>query len=233
MHTKILKWKKPTTDRQAIIDELDAMRREMALQEQEKRKAEKIDRYIQLLPMRFRDKTFANYDVENAGQARAKKIAERFVTTFDERMIAGTPVKLMGKSGTGKTMLSLIMYQELAKSGYSVKYESSLEFLKGLLEIKFHSQSSFNSYLDALRNIQFLIIDEVTESVNKSGIPSEIEKQLLFKILNDRYENKLCTMVITNRDDAEFIARLGVPITDRFSEGGITLAFNWESYRKK
>jgi DNA replication protein DnaC len=77
-----------------------------------------------------------------------------------------------------------------------------------------------------------LIIDEVTESISRSGKPTEIEKQLLFRIINDRYENKLSTLIITNKDENGLVDCLGEPIVDRIKDGGFMLGFNWNSFRK-
>jgi DNA replication protein DnaC len=77
-----------------------------------------------------------------------------------------------------------------------------------------------------------LIIDEITESVSKAGTPTEIERQLLFRIINDRYEKKLSTVIITNKDENGLMDCLGEPIVDRINDSGFSLAFNWNSYRK-
>lgn len=190
-----------------------------------------INQLLEKIPLRFRDKTFTDFKVNNEKQLRVKNLIERYIQTFPDRMKEGTSIKFMGNPGTGKTFLSLIMYQELVKAGYCVKYESSIEVVKNLLEIKFKSQTTFQSYLEALKRVQFLIIDEISESINKGGMPSELEKQLLFKIINDRYENKLCTLIITNKDNHGLIEALGLPSVERLSENGITLKFDWPSFR--
>lgn len=233
LEAKIIQWQSLSKNRKTSVEEFEEIHRESIRQAEEGRKAERIENYIKLVPFRFRGKTFADYEVENDYQGRAKQLAERYVETFHERLEAGTSFKFMGKIGTGKTLLALIIYQELAKSGYSVKYESSLEFIKDLLEIKFKSQANFQSHFEKYQNIQLLILDEVTESINKNGFPSELEKQLLFKIIDRRYEKKLCTLIITNHDRKELAARLGQSTTDRLDENGILLAFNWNSYRQK
>jgi len=160
-------------------------------------------------------------------------MAERFAKTFFERKKEGTPVKFVGKPGTGKTLLAFIIYQELVKAGYSVKYESSIEFIKDLLEMKFTAQREFTSHFKKFSQYDLLIIDEATESINKDGAPSEIEKQVLLKLINERYANQSCTLIITNRDNDELINRLGSPIVRRLTENGISLAFTWDVYRQK
>ena len=233
MQARIIKWQQLSKDRKACVEDFESMQNEIRNREAVSAKNERINHFIKQIPLRFRGKNFDDYLVENEEQARVKKLAERFINTACERISAGTCIRFMGKPGTGKTLLSLIIYQELVKQDFKVRYEPSLEFVKELLEIKFKSQANFNRHIESLSEVPFLIIDEITESVSKDGAPTELEKQILFLIVNKRYEKKMCTLVITNRDNETLIKRLGQPTVDRLSENGITLAFEWDSYRQK
>jgi DNA replication protein DnaC len=51
--------------------------------------------------------------------------------------------------------------------------------------------------------------------------------------INQRYINRLCTLIISNHSQDELVERLGEPTVGRLTENGITLAFNWKSYRQK
>ena len=88
--------------------------------------------------------------------------------------------------------------------------------------------------LDHLKRIQFLVLDEISESMTKDGAPSVIEAQILFDVINSRYEQgNLCTLIISNRDKSELIKRLGIPTMDRLLENHVTLVFDWPSIRQK
>lgn len=59
------------------------------------------------------------------------------------------------------------------------------------------------------------------------------EKLLLFEILNERYERRRPTILITNLPIDEVSAYLGARVFDRLREdGGEFISFTWESYRK-
>lgn len=191
------------------------------------------DSMVLAVPQWYRGKIFADYHVANDGQAKAKKLAEVYVETFQDRLKARTSLIFTGNSGNGTTLLSLIMHQALVKAGYTVRYEPSLNFLRTLLEIKFKSNANFNSHFSALTKVQFLVLDEMTESVSASGKPTEIERKLLFDIINERYANSLCTLAITKRDRAGMIECLGMTTVDRLEDSGITIVFDWPSYRNK
>jgi len=205
----------------ATIEDLDRWAAESMLKIQEATQSQ-LNKKIENIPPRFRNKTFADFKIENEGQEKVKKIAMRYVETFQDRLENGTSIVLQDCSRTG-TLLSLIMHQALIRAGFNSRYESSLEFIKLLLEIKFKSQSYFDAELKALNQYHFFIIDGITESITKDGKPSEIERKLLCKIINERYENNLCTLVITHRDKKEFINRLGETLYTQLSEKGINL----------
>lgn len=231
MEARILKWQEMGT-KHAKTDDFDAIRKESIRKEEEKRRIDRINKQVAKVPFRFRHKTFKDYQATSPEQAKVKIIAERFVATFPERLKEGTSMMCLGKPGTGKTFLSLIIYQALAKESYNVHYESSLQFLRAIQEKRYSSHASFESIIDFYNNVQFLILDEVTESISKDGYPSEYDRRLLFEIINQRYaKQELCTLIISNRDKGELINRLGQPIIDRLSEKGIQLIFNWDSYR--
>jgi DNA replication protein DnaC len=71
-----------------------------------------------------------------------------------------------------------------------------------------------------------LILDEIGAQVG-----SEHEKQLMFEILNDRYQDMRPTILISNLNAQELEQFLGHRVMDRYRECGVVLAFDWESHR--
>jgi len=219
--------------KQFTLEDFEKLREEAVKQEEENRRADKIAQFLQKVPLRFRGKEFTHFHAKNADQKRIKTTLERYVSTFQARIKEGTSLIFVGNPGAGKTMLSLAMYQALAKASFTVSYEPSLHFLKLLQEKKFESHASFQILLDFYKRIQFLIIDESTEGSGKGGTLAEWERLLLFAVIDARYQEQLCTVLISNRNKEDLTERLGKPSVDRLLEKGITLAFNWESYRQQ
>jgi DNA replication protein DnaC len=212
--------------------DFDKIREDSLKDEREKRLAESVNHLITKLPLRFQHRTFQDYIAETKEKIRIKTIAERYVLSFKERLETGSNLFFIGKSGTGKTLLSLIIYQEIAKAGHFVQYEPTIDFIKRFLDIRFKSEASFQNEIRHYYTSHLLILDEVTESLNRLGVPSPCEKQFLFRLINERYQRKLCTIMISNRDYKEIDDLLGTPTIDRVSENGIFLAFNWDSFRR-
>src|SRR5690348_12851578 len=189
--------------------DINALREESNRLEQEKRFAEHLKCLFEKLPLRFRHKTFDDYLTETSAQCRTKTIVQRFVSSFKGRLEVGSNLCFLGETGTGKTLLSLIIYQELAKQKFQVHYEPTIDFIRKLLEIRYKSHSSFDAEMKQYYSTHLLILDEVTESMNRSGAPSDLEKQFLFRLINERYQRKNCTLLISNRDQQELCQSLG------------------------
>jgi DNA replication protein DnaC len=232
MQTNLLRLGKCRQLATSGLVDLEALRVASLRQEGEKRKTERIDSFLKVVPQRFLNKSWEDYKIDYSGQARCKQIAEKFVRTFTQRLQAGNCLKFFGPPGTGKTLLSLIMLQNLAYADFSVGYEPSLNFLRMFQEQEFESFAAYRRLLDSYKWVQFLIIDEVGVGVGKGAYPCDWQRNHLYALINMRYNHHLCTLVISNHTEEELIERLGEPIMGRLSEQGITLAFNWPSYRR-
>ncbi len=233
MQARILKLQEVAKNRNVSWDDIDAIRQSAAVENHKKQQADRVDALLKQIPLRFRDKSFDDYLADNEQQVMIKSIAKRYVETFAERKETGTCIKMIGKPGTGKTFLSLLIFQSLVNAGYIAHYESSLNFINDLQSKRITDHQKFDNDFRLLTEVDFLILDEVTESVNKGGIPSEAEKTLLFRIIDQRYLNKCCTLIITNRDHDGLVERIGLQTVDRLSQDCISMAFDWPSYRKK
>jgi len=220
-------------DHQATLAMLEAHNEAIRKIEDEKKQNEYLEDVLNEIPLRFRHKSFADFEIECTAQAEVIKIIESYANTFSDRLLEGSSIIFLGVPGTGKTLLAFILYQHLVKSGFRAEYQPSLHFLRLLQEKQFESYHAFGSLLKFYKELPLLIIDEVTEGSGKGAHPADWERHLLRMLIDARYQENRCTLVITNRSRKELIERLGEPTVDRLSEKGISLAFNWNSYRRK
>jgi len=211
--------------------DFDAIRAQSILESEQQRQREKIAGKLAKIPLRFREKSFADFIAASVEQQQVKKTLEKFVTTFAERKNDGTCLQFLGTPGTGKTLLAFAIYRALTEADFDVHYEASTLFLKLLQEKRFESYAAFQAQLNFFVRQDLLILDEISESVNRDGSLAEFEKRLLFDVINARYEQQRSTLIISNRNQDSLANCLGASTVDRLTEQGISLVFNWQSYR--
>jgi DNA replication protein DnaC len=82
--------------------------------------------------------------------------------------------------------------------------------------------------IQALASVHLLILDEVGVQFG-----SPFEENLMFDVLNSRYENRLPTILISNLTSEKAATFLGERVVDRLREdGGSVVVFDWQSHRR-
>ena len=159
-----------------------------------------------------------SYIAETEEQKTAIEIIKQFITNP-----IGKNLWLVGVAGTGKTLLGAIICRYCGAKYYkSYQIKDELEYARSF-NAKKNPTELINDYAD----ISVMIIDEV------GRYRSPAEQEYLFRILNERYEMKKPTVLISNMEKKEFGEYLGNPVVDRFREGCKCLEFKGESYRGK
>lgn len=91
------------------------------------------------------------------------------------------------------------------------------------------SSVSESQAIAALVFPDLLILDEIGVQFG-----SEVEKTILFDIMNERYEKRRPTILMSNLTPKEVEQYLGERVYDRLREdGGQAIVFDWESERGK
>ena len=225
----------------------------------EKKLAEWNDRYNKLkaeLREVHEAKRLEEYNSPEAKEERKKEwenqqkknivesgVGERYVSANINSFICSTPEQkailetvkqfitnpngknlwLIGVAGTGKTLLGAIICRYTgAKYIKSFKLKDELDYARS-----FNAKKTPSEVIDDYAKIPVLVIDEVGRYKNPQ------EQEYMFRLLNERYEIKNPTVLISNMDKKEFGEYLGNPIVDRFRENCKSLEFKGESYRAK
>jgi len=210
-------------------------------QEEEKRKTEeeknrlaKIDEYQRLIgkagiPERFKDRKLNTYITENEGQKHALEFAKLFTCEFDDVYKTGRSAIFCGKPGTGKTHLAVGIGLEIINK-YSVGFTTVQRVMRRVKDSwRKDAEESETEVIKLYTTVDLLIIDEIGVQFG-----SEFEKNAMFDILNERYEDRKPTILLSNLTQIEVKVFLGDRIYDRLREdGGKCIAFDWESKRGK
>jgi len=181
------------------------------------------------LPLRFKDCSFDTYRVKAGNQAQglALRVCRKYAQEFKGRLKVGGCLILHGTCGTGKTHLACAVASAVAFSGYQAKVSKVYDIIQ-----RIKNTWSDRSVTEAEIIIQYtepdlLVIDEIGVQYG-----SESEQLILFRILNARYEDLKPTIIVSNLAEDDLTEYLGERVIDRFKESdGVTVGFNWESYR--
>lgn len=140
----------------------------------------------------------------------------------------GVILALVGTRGNGKTQLAVELMKWRTESLRSALFATAVEFF---MDIKAtYKADCRTSEADVLRlygKPSLLVIDEV----GKRG-QSDWENNLLFQLLNSRYNNMKDSVLIDNNGKEAFIEAIGPSLASRMNEGGGIIECTWPSFRQ-
>jgi DNA replication protein DnaC len=188
----------------------DEKNRIIALREQEKQEKERNElirewRSRGITP-RFYDATWKNWRTETPEQ---KKVLEKVKQAWEKNLF------IVGGNGTGKTHLAMC----LAKDGAT--YCLAPELFRTVRENLNIEQKTIDEY----GSCKLLLLDEIGRQKG-----TDFERNLLFEIIDKRWNNMLPTTIIGNIDKREFADLCGTAIVDRLRPE--TIEFTWGSERR-
>jgi DNA replication protein DnaC len=154
---------------------------------------------------RFYDATWENWKAETPEQ---KKVLGKVKQAWEKNLF------IVGGNGTGKTHLAMC----LAKDGAT--YCLIPELFRTVRENLNIEQEAIDEY----GTCKLLILDEAGRQKG-----TDFERNLLFEIIDKRWNNMLPTTIIGNIDKREFADLYGLAIVDRLRPE--TIAFTWRSKR--
>jgi len=181
------------------------------------------------IPERFQNRTLKNFVAETPDQAYALDFASRYADSFDQALKTGRSAVFLGKPGTGKTHLAVgIGLRIMHRDHRTVLFTTTMRAIRRVKDT--WTRGNDESETQAIAALVFpdlLILDEVGVQFG-----SETEKLILFDVLNERYEKRKPTLLLSNLDLNGVRAYLGERVFDRLREdAGELVAFGWDSWR--
>lgn len=184
------------------------------------------------IPLRFRDCTLDNWKAGNDdAKAKAWNIATGYVEAFSENFGVGRSMMLLGQVGCGKTHLATAMLQQVIRyfgaQGLKGRYTTAGNIIRSVKETFGNRDRTESQVYADLVEPHLLVIDEV-------GVQhgTDFERNLLFEVINGRYEQVKPTVVVSNLGMSELRQCLGDRAVDRLRDrGGLVVLFRWPSAR--
>lgn len=227
-----IKSKCPTCSKEA-----EEARKKAEAEEWERKKREHAQRVLErkigasMIPKRFQDKKFSEYQTSNESQEKALEACKDYAVNFADHLEDGRCLILFGKPGTGKTHLAAAVANYLVRrTSHTAVYRSLFGILQAIKgTYGGGTEKTEREIFKLLAEPDLLIIDEI--GATKS---TEFELATLFALINERYEEKLPTIIISNLDAKDLGDAIGDRCLDRLREGGgKAIRFDWESMRPK
>ena len=177
------------------------------------------------VPLRYLHKTLDTFVQDTLEQKIAFSAIGEFSDNLDKSLDDGRCLIMIGGVGTGKTHLACGLIRKVIESGRSAKFTTVQKLIR---EVRSSwGTKNEQSVIDALAKLDLLVIDEVGV---QSG--SDNELNILFDVINSRYEDVRSTVIVTNCNIDGIRKYLGERIVDRLREnGGFVVQVVGESYR--
>lgn len=140
---------------------------------------------------------------------------------------SGKTWAICGTRGNGKTQMAVEAMRHCTQMGIPARYVAATEFFAAIKATyrKDWSETEMN-VIERYRRPRLLVIDEI----GKRG-DTDWENNLLFHLLDKRYQDMTDTIVLANLTAEEMAKSLGPSLSDRMSETGGLIECTWASRR--
>ena len=190
--------------------------------ELEKEKVFKLDALEKMgIRRRFYEATFDTYTASNQGQMKALEVCRDYAGRREKIVSTGESLFLIGRPGTGKNHLAISILREWGK-GRIVKLSEMVREIR----LSYSDGSSEQGRIESFARMPLLILNEV--GVQRG---TDAERNLVFEVLDMRYENMLPTVLISNLNIQGIKDFIGGRVIDRLMECAQVVEFTWDSYR--
>jgi DNA replication protein DnaC len=144
----------------------------------------------------------------------------------------GFIVALLGTSGTGKTQLGVSLIHECCRKLMACRYVKVLDLFRDLRRAyspvaRGERGERESDIVAKWAAYDLLVIDEAHQRGE-----TEWEQNALINLLDRRYDNRQCTLLIANQTEETFADAMGSSIVSRIHECGEAIICDWPSFRK-
>lgn len=185
--------------------------------EREAREAERLARYRDSVPRRYWNEGFETFRVDTDGQQELFDTAFRYAK--ETAAGGGGNLLLLGSPGTGKTHLACAVIREC---GGLYRLASQIED-ELLLARSFASRETPEEVLGHYGRVRLLVIDEAGREGGG--------RDMLYRVINARYNERRPTVIISNLDKESFAKFAGLAAMDRLLENLTTVEAKGKSFR--
>lgn len=211
-----------------------AAQRDRELHEQAERRRRAIEaasnsRYLAaMIPARFAGKTLDDYEAANEGQAKAVKVARRYLERWQDCLAVGRCLLFLGGPGTGKTHIAAAICSGVVAAGNTALFRTVPDAI-AIVKAAYGKGGDEDAAYKLLIEPDMLVLDDVG-----AVKLSDHDTGVLFRVINARYEAQRPMILTTNAASLDQLASIiGDRLVDRLLENnGVELRFDWSSHRR-
>lgn len=179
-----------------------------------------LENYRKTVPERYKRESLNSFVADFDEQKNALKEAVDFSVAVKQKEFR--TLVFLGSVGTGKTHLACGIIREVGGI-----YRLSSEIVEELRRAKSFSATETEArILDFYGNVSFLVVDEIAR-----GAAENDEKYMLYQVINERYNRRKPTVLISNQTKNEFLSYIGLAAADRLAESAEVFEFSGKSFR--
>lgn len=175
---------------------------------------------------RFRSRSFATFR-ESPATSRAVAVCKRFCAAVKrDPKVPG--LLLTGDCGTGKTHLAVAILRETAEAGIPGMFVVVPDLLAKMRASFNTKDGKAGALVEAAKNAPLLVLDDLGAEDPKAWVV-----ELIYVLINHRYEYMLPTIITTNYDGTQIGEVFGKRIQSRLAEMTVPVNIRAEDYRMK
>lgn len=203
----------PTTPNHEQIERDRVAGRETREQRRATLRQIRLDKWDSMIPPRFRGIKISDIDRDALRARITEWLAE---PTRNVLFMSETP-------GVGKTFAAFAMARELFAEGLDVEVQQLSDLYDKLTPGK---SDSYPRLLERVKSVEYLLLDDLG-----SDRSSEFRSEILYQIINHRWEWKLPTMVTTNLSSDELREMFDQRTLSRLTSEAMVVRFKGEDRR--
>ena len=182
--------------------------------------AGRTERYRKTVPERYWNESLDTYVADTEERKAAAEKARAFAQ--GARNGGFLTLILLGSVGTGKTHLACGIIRECGGL-----YRLAPAMCEEIRRAKsFGARETEADILDRYGRAGLLVIDEIGR-----GIAAAEEQYMLYQAINERYNRRRPTVLISNQSKKDFLEYVGIAAADRLTESAQSVEFTGGSYR--
>lgn len=214
-----------------VIEQEKSEAERRAREDQEQQDAYQAQRVKNInLPLRLATKGYTDYKPVNDAARNHVDLCKAYAASWNETYQGGANIIMCGKPGTGKTHLASVICRQVATQNNARPLYTTVSRMIRDIRSSYNrdSENSEEQVIARYVNADLLVIDEVGVKLS-----SDHERSMLFEIVDERYQQLMPTIIISNLLVGEIGKHTDERMVDRLSENGTLMIFDWDSHRGK